>query len=88
MPPHQQQKIFEPAPGVGPNGKPGRKCVVSTNVAETSLTIDGIVNVVDLAIFRASFGTADPAVDLSGDGFVNTVDLAILRRYFGQVITP
>lgn len=47
LPPHQQQEIFEPAPGVGPNGKPGRKCVVSTNIAETSLTIDGIVYVVD-----------------------------------------
>lgn len=47
LPPHQQQKIFDAAPGIGPNGKPGRKCVVSTNIAETSLTIDGIVYVVD-----------------------------------------
>jgi pre-mRNA-splicing factor ATP-dependent RNA helicase DHX15/PRP43 len=48
LPPAQQRKIFSAAPGprvVG--GKPGRKCVVSTNVAETSLTIDGIVYVID-----------------------------------------
>jgi len=37
--PAQQRKIFEK-----PNG---RKCIVSTNIAETSLTIDGIVYVID-----------------------------------------
>ncbi|CCF55893.1 hypothetical protein KAFR_0A04580 [Kazachstania africana CBS 2517] len=46
LPPHQQQRIFEPAPE-SHNGRPGRKVVVSTNIAETSLTIDGIVYVVD-----------------------------------------
>ncbi|KAF3912309.1 p7 [Arthrobotrys entomopaga] len=48
LPPHQQQKIFEPAPPPArAGGRPGRKVVVSTNIAETSLTIDGIVYVVD-----------------------------------------
>ena len=42
-----QQKIFEPAPPKNRYGIPGRKVVVSTNVAETSLTIDGVVYVVD-----------------------------------------
>ncbi|SCU83952.1 LAME_0C07492g1_1 [Lachancea meyersii CBS 8951] len=46
LPPHQQQRIFEPAPEAV-NGRAGRKVVVSTNIAETSLTIDGIVYVVD-----------------------------------------
>mmetsp|Transcript_43497 Transcript_43497/g.49004 ORF Transcript_43497/g.49004 Transcript_43497/m.49004 type:complete len:710 (-) Transcript_43497:13-2142(-) len=46
--PEQQRKIFSTAPGPRtPQGKPGRKVVVSTNIAETSLTIDGIVYVVD-----------------------------------------
>lgn len=48
LPPAQQQKIFNPAPPPAtPGGRPGRKCIVSTNIAETSLTIDGIVFVVD-----------------------------------------
>lgn len=48
LPPAQQQKIFEPAPPAArEGGPPGRKVVVSTNIAETSLTIDGIVYVVD-----------------------------------------
>ena len=41
LPSDLQAKIFEKAPdGV-------RKCVVSTNIAETSLTLDGILYVVD-----------------------------------------
>ncbi|KAF8970959.1 P-loop containing nucleoside triphosphate hydrolase protein [Flammula alnicola] len=47
LPPQQQQRIFDPPPTAIKGGPPGRKVVVSTNIAETSLTIDGIVYVVD-----------------------------------------
>lgn len=47
LPPNLQQRIFEPPPPKRPNGAIGRKVVVSTNIAETSLTIDGVVFVID-----------------------------------------
>ncbi|KAJ1655478.1 DEAH-box ATP-dependent RNA helicase prp43 [Dispira simplex] len=48
LPPTAQRRIFQSAPPPRfAGGPPGRKCVVSTNIAETSLTIDGIVYVVD-----------------------------------------
>lgn len=41
LPSEQAAEIFEPAP-VG-----SRKCIIATNIAEASLTIDGIFYVVD-----------------------------------------
>lgn len=44
--PAEQQKIFQP--------RPGRKIVLSTNVAETSLTVPGIRYVIDSGTARIS----------------------------------
>ena len=41
LPSDMQAKIFEPTP------KGARKVVLATNIAETSLTIDGIIYVID-----------------------------------------
>ncbi|KAI9015269.1 P-loop containing nucleoside triphosphate hydrolase protein [Phycomyces nitens] len=46
LPPAQQQKVFDPAP---PNT---RKVILSTNIAETSITIPGIKYVVDCGLAK------------------------------------
>ncbi len=62
LPPHMQSRIFDPAPGpTVPGGPPGRKVVVSTNIAETSLTIDGIVYVIDPGFSKQKVRPSSPS---------------------------
>ncbi|KAL4440347.1 hypothetical protein ABPG75_003348 [Micractinium tetrahymenae] len=46
LPPEMQARVFAPAPeGV-------RRCIVATNIAETSVTVDGVVYVVDSGMVK------------------------------------
>jgi ATP-dependent RNA helicase DHX8/PRP22 len=56
LPPEMQSRIFEPAP-------PGaRKIVIATNIAETSITIDGIFYVIDPGFVKQN--TYDPKLGM------------------------
>jgi alpha-tubulin suppressor-like RCC1 family protein len=49
----------------------------------------GIVNFVDLALFRAAFGTVSPDADFNGNGGVTGFeDLALFRGLFGKPVGP
>lgn len=55
LPPEKQAEVFKEAP------KGTRKCVVATNIAETSLTVDGVKYVIDsgygrLKVFQPKMG--------------------------------
>lgn len=50
LPSDLQAKIFDKAP----DGT--RKCIVSTNIAETSLTVDGILYVIDTGYCKMKVG--------------------------------
>jgi len=53
MPHMQQQKVYEVAPGPKvPGGRGGRRIIVATEVAETSLALDNIAYVIDPGLAR------------------------------------
>ena len=56
MPLTEQMKIFEPAPFNT------RKVIVATNIAETSITIDGVAFIVDACLTKVK--VYDPALNL------------------------
>jgi ATP-dependent RNA helicase DHX8/PRP22 len=57
LPSEMQSRIFEPAP-------PGaRKCIIATNIAEASLTIDGIYYVVDPGYCKQKVYSAKTGMD-------------------------
>ncbi|WP_434063949.1 thrombospondin type 3 repeat-containing protein [Roseateles violae] len=58
------------------------------NLCDADVDNNGIVNALDLARFRAAFGTSNPEFDLDGNGIVNALDLARFRALFGAPPGP
>ncbi len=52
------------------------------NVCDPDLNNDGIVNIIDLGLFRLVYFTNDPVADFNSDGIVNVEDLGTLKSYF------
>ncbi|KAI2665083.1 ATP-dependent RNA helicase DHX33 [Labeo rohita] len=58
LPPVQQLRVFQPAP------KGSRKVVISTNIAETSITISGIKYVIDTGMVKAKRYNPDSGLEV------------------------
>ncbi len=58
------------------------------NLCDPDLNNDGVVNFVDLQLFRDRFFGGDADADLDGDGTVNFADLQIARQYLFGVPGP
>lgn len=66
--------VFEPAP------PRSRKVIISTNVAEASVTIEGIKYVVDSGLVKVRSGSLLSARSLADLALLNSYALSILSR--------
>lgn len=73
LPPEEQDAAFAP--------NPLRKVVVSTNVAETSVTIDGIIHVIDSGVARVARYDAERGI---GTLFIEPISRASAEQRAGR----
>jgi len=55
---------------------------VEPPLASPDMNGDGVVNTIDLGMFKAIFMTDDPRGDFNGDGIVNVLDLGLFKQDF------
>ena len=53
------------------------------NACDADLNNSGFVDLVDLVMFKARFGSSDADADFNGDGTVNLIDLVTFKALFG-----
>jgi len=58
------------------------------NLCDGDLDNNGLVNSLDLSLFKSRFRTTDPDADLNSDGIVNSLDLSILKSLFSKAPGP
>jgi len=58
------------------------------NACDGDLNNDGIVNALDVSIFKQRIGSSDPDADLNGDGIVNALDVSIFKSLIGKKPGP
>jgi hypothetical protein len=58
------------------------------NACDPDLDNDGIVNTIDLGIFKNAFFGVGPDEDFNGDGVVNPIDLGVMKAFFFQPPGP
>jgi hypothetical protein len=58
------------------------------NRCDADLDNSGLVNSLDLGLFKARFFTTDPDADFNGDGIVNSLDVGIFKQLFMQAPGP
>ena len=79
LPPNDQLKVFRPG------GRGTRKVVVATNIAETSITIEGIAYVVDSCFVKMKWYNPDTNVDALIITEVVNMDRLITNFGFGKL---
>ncbi|MBI3546207.1 MAG: thrombospondin type 3 repeat-containing protein [Gammaproteobacteria bacterium] len=58
------------------------------NMCDADLNNDGLVNSLDLSLFKSVFFTNNADADLNGDGLVNSLDLSLFKSLFFKAPGP
>jgi HrpA-like RNA helicase len=80
LPPNDQLKVFRPG------GRGTRKVVVATNIAETSITIEGVAFVVDSCFVKTKWYNPESNVDALIITEISQVRLDLLNNFYPRSV--
>lgn len=58
------------------------------NACDSDLNDDGVVNSLDIGLFKQTMFTVDQDADINGDGIVNSIDIALFKQMYLQQPGP